>query len=84
MGNHKPERKEDDNKKSDLNGYESAQRKRFLRTEEEESRQSNNSWLQDLPEMMLITMSLEMIPPRLMSMDGGFTSDTHLSWTHSG
>ncbi len=43
MGNHKPERKEDDNKKSDLNGYESAQRKRFLRTEEEESRQSNNS-----------------------------------------
>ena len=43
MGNHKPERKADENKKSDLTGYESAQRKRFLRTEEEESRPSNNS-----------------------------------------
>lgn len=43
MGNHKPERKADENKKSDLTGHESAQRKRYLRTEEEESRQLNNS-----------------------------------------
>lgn len=76
MGNHKPERKTDENKKPDLSGYESAQRKRFLRTEEEESRQSNNSWIQALlPEMMLITMSLEVVLPWLVRVVGGFTSD---------
>ena len=42
MGNHKPERKKADQKQADLTGYESAQRKRFLRTEQEESKQSDN------------------------------------------
>ena len=43
MGNHKPEEKKADQKQPDLTGYESAQRKRFLRTEQEESKRSEDS-----------------------------------------
>ena len=84
MGNHKPERKADETKKSDLTGYESAQRKRFLRTEEEESRQNNNAWIQALlPEMILITMSLEVILPSSWVCLAASQATTHLSWSHS-
>ena len=40
MGNHKPKGKQTDQKHPDLTGYESAQRKRFLRSEIEEEKQA--------------------------------------------
>ena len=43
MGNHKPEEKKTDQKQPDLTGYESAQRKRFLQNEQEESKGSEDS-----------------------------------------
>ena len=40
MGNQNPDRKKTEKKQADLTGYESAQRKRFLRTEHEKSNQN--------------------------------------------
>ena len=43
MGNQNPDRKKTETKQADLTGYESAQRKRFLRTEHEKSNQNEDS-----------------------------------------
>ena len=43
MGDQNPDRKKAETKQADLTGYESAQRKRFLRTEYEKSNQNEDS-----------------------------------------